>query len=283
MTIGTHISWVNHTCNFWHGCVEMPFMGKTHPGCEHCYAKNQSKRYGKDIWGSNKPRWEIKGAWKMLNDIQKIAKETREKQTVFVGSMMDIFEKPMQLIDNKGNLVHNKTSGDLRNQFFSIIPDYPELIFLLLTKRIMNVWKYVPDSWLLGFPKNVMIGYSVSDQETLEGGMHYLDYLSGYTNTFLSVEPMTGYVDLMALTGTANNYKPDWIINGAESGKDRREMEISWALLLKDQCQKNNIPYFFKQASGFRAGMQRNAPDNLWNTKEYPNLFTNSPYAAFCD
>jgi protein gp37 len=249
MTINTHISWTSHTTNFWHGCVEMPFMGKTHPGCEHCYAKNQSKRYGKDIWGHNKPRWEIKGAWKMLNDIQKIAKETGKKQTVFVGSMMDIFEKPMPLVDNNGKLVDEITS-DLRDKFFSIIPEYPELIFLLLTKRITNVLKYVPMNWKTGFPDNVMIGYSVSNQETLEASMHELDLLSSFTKTFLSVEPMIGYVDLMALTSTAHNYKPDWIICGGESQAGCRPMDQKWAKLLISQCEHLGIPMWFKQMGG---------------------------------
>lgn len=265
MTINTHISWVAHTCNLWHGCVEMPFGGSTHPGCQHCYAKNQSKRYGKDIWGSSKPRWEIKGAWKMLNDIQKIAKETGEKQTVFVGSMMDIFEKPIPLIDNKGNLVPNKTTKDLRDRFFEIIPDYPELIFLLLTKRITNVLKYVPAGWLTGFPENVMTGYSVSDQETLEFCAPHIDYLAGYTKTFLSVEPMTGYVDLIAFTATKNNYKPDWIIIGGESQAGCRPMEDKWAKLLISQCEHLGIPAFFKQMGGF--------PDKRDRIKEWPKEF----------
>ena len=248
MTINTHISWCNSTVNLWHGCVEMPFNGKIHPGCVHCYAKNQSKRYGKDIWGSDKPRWEIKGAWRMLRDIQKIAKKTGEKQTVFVGSMMDIFEKPMPLIDSKSNLITGLTTGDLRDQFFEIIPDYPELIFLLLTKRIMNVWKYIPESWHNGFPNNVMIGYSVSDQETWNGGLPYLTQLGYYGKTFISAEPLTGEI---ILDTDPEKYLPYWLIIGAESQPGCRPMQDRDAISLISQCEHLEIPAWFKQRGGF--------------------------------
>lgn len=49
MTINTKIEWADHTINFWHGCI------KVSAGCEHCYAADQSKRFGNDIWGKGNP------------------------------------------------------------------------------------------------------------------------------------------------------------------------------------------------------------------------------------
>jgi protein gp37 len=40
------------------------------------------------------------------------------------------------------------------------------------------------------------------------------------------------------------------MIVGGESGPMAREMLPQWAINIKDQCLKQNIPYFFKQWGG---------------------------------
>ena len=39
----------------------------------------------------------------------------------------------------------------------------------------------------------------------------------------------------------------DWIIQGGESGPNKRPFDILWAYSMKEQCEKQEIPYFFKQ------------------------------------
>ena len=133
MAQDSKIEWTNHTANLWHGCT------KVHEGCDNCYAETLSHRWGRDIWGNDKPRMEIKSVWKDLEKYQKLAKAAGEIHKVFVGSMMDIFEKPMMMVDSKGVECFNGT-GFVRNYFFSNIDagHYPNLMFLLLTKRPSN-------------------------------------------------------------------------------------------------------------------------------------------------
>ncbi len=38
-----------------------------------------------------------------------------------------------------------------------------------------------------------------------------------------------------------------WVIVGGESGHKARLMEEQWAINIKDQCEKANVPFFFKQ------------------------------------
>lgn len=61
-----------------------------------------------------------------------------------------------------------------------------------------------------------------------------------------------------------------WVICGGESGPERREMEVIWAELLKDECEQAGIPFFMKQDSALRPGQRGQIPDELWRVKQWP-------------
>jgi protein gp37 len=135
------IEWTEHTANLWWGCVGV------HAGCDHCFAKRDSWRRGHDLWGNDKPRKGGLSVWSDLKKFQKKAEAAGEIHRVFVGSMMDIFEKPMPVADHKRNMLGYKTDV-LRNRLFEeVIPQSPNLQFLLLTKRPSNINRFIPDSW----------------------------------------------------------------------------------------------------------------------------------------
>lgn len=193
-----------------------------------------------------------------------MAKESGEKRRVFVGSMMDIFEKPFPVEDSKGNLISGLTTGDIRDRFFAdVVPNSPNLEFLLLTKRPGNIKKYIPAEWLVSPPSNVIYGYSVVDQKTTDD---IDDLVAVPGRHFLSMEPLLGDVDLKKWLWSAPVpcYSEsglfecveqtslgliDWIIVGGESGnkKEIRPMEISWARSIRDQALSAGVPFHFKQ------------------------------------
>src|SRR5205823_1003068 len=43
-----------------------------------------------------------------------------------------------------------------------------------------------------------------------------------------------------------------WVIVGGESGAGARPMQKEWVLSIRDQCEKANVPFFFKQWGGVR-------------------------------
>lgn len=239
------IEWTHHTANLWHGCT------KVHEGCDNCYAETLAKRWGNDIWGNDKPRKEIKSVWNDLDKYQRLAKEKNEIHRVFVGSMMDIFEKPMNVVDAKGNQVYCNSSntwktdtGLLRDEFFNNIDlqMYENLMFLLLTKRPSNINKFIPEHWKEEPPKNVMFGTSPVNQQTSEKLITQLLEVKG--KRFLSVEPQ---LDSINIQGFLFNGGIDWVIQGGESGHHKRPFNLDWAYYLKQQCEATNTPYFFKQ------------------------------------
>jgi protein gp37 len=241
------IEWCHHSINLWWGCTEV------HEGCNNCYASSLAHRYRHNVWGNDQPRKEIKTAWENLKKLQNKAEKANEIHRVFVGSMMDIFEKPVQLIDWKNNVIDdggNCTTGMLRDRFFNeVVPNSPNLMFLLLTKRPSNINKYIPESWKLNPPDNVMFGTSPVNQETADKLIVQLSKVNG--KKFLSVEPQLEAVDLMAPINDGTNRVlldlVDWVINGGESGPKRRPFNTEWGRQLRDDCKKKNVPFFFKQ------------------------------------
>ena len=262
------IEWTTHTGNLWHGCTHAGI------GCLHCYAEVLSKRWGRDIWGNDKPRMAIKSVWNDFKRYQKMAADAGEIHRVFVGSMMDIFEKPMPVVDSKGNKImlddmdeEGMNTGDMRNQFFNlVVPACPNLMFLLLTKRPSNINRYIPDSWKENPPANVMFGTSPVNQQTADKLIPQLLQVKG--RHFLSVEPQLGEIVLdnrylkewcpehdMPSGGCTHSQhkdksmftKIDWVICGGESGGHKRPFDAAWARLIRDQCKEAGTPFFMKQ------------------------------------
>lgn len=307
------ISWTDYTANAWEGCT------KVHAGCDNCYAETICHRWGKDVWGNDKPRRYVKSFFSNLNKYQKEAAREGRMKTVFVGSMMDVFEKPMPMIDGNGEPVMSDilfpnaepcwplTTGDVRRKFFRQIEAgiYPNLLFLLLTKRPSNINKYIPEVWLSdAAPDNVMFGTSVVNQETADKLIPQLLEVKG--NRFLSMEPLLGPVDLdewisesaetrcrshyrrtkhdCAWMGgesglfacedcDAQDYIPhrtiDWVIVGGESGPKARPMRPEWAQSIQMQCAEAGVKFHFKQWGEWIAMSQAMHPVELADGEEY--------------
>jgi protein gp37 len=254
------IEWTDHTANPWWGCT------KVHAGCDNCYAEYFSDvRYKKGLWGNDNPRQEVKSFWKLLDKLQKEAARLNSIKTVFVGSMMDIFERPMPVIDSKGNLL-NYDTGDIREKLFEAIDlgKYNNLLFLFLTKRPSNIRKYIPAKWLENPPTNIMYGTSPVNQETFNNLVGQLINVKG--RKFLSIEPQLDFISVETLGFTGGGI--NWIIQGGESGPHKRPFNLEWARALRDECKSLMIPYFFKQIDKVRE-----IPEDL-KVRQFPDVQT---------
>jgi len=174
-----------------------------------------------------------------LSRFQAKAAKSNEIHRVFIGSMMDIFEKSMPLLNATAEF---ETTRDLRDALFTRILAglYPNLMLLLLTKRPSNILKYT-HGHLDGDEPNVMYGVSVSDQKTFDTLVPQLLKVPG--KHFVSMEPQLDRIEL----GGHDLTKLDWLIQGGESGPHKRPFDLKWAYTMRDQCEDRGIPYFFKQ------------------------------------
>ena len=187
---------------------------KVSPGCIHCYAEAITKRF-KFPNGFNltlyPERLEQPLSWK---------KPCR----IFVNSMSDLFheEIPLEFIQS----------------VFQTIKRTPQHTYQILTKRPERMVELIPH---LEFHKNIWLGVSVESQDYISR----IDLLRQVPANvrFLSCEPLLGslYLDLTNI---------HWVIVGGESGQKHRPMNIEWAEDIRDQCQKAEVAFFFKQVGG---------------------------------
>ena len=256
------ISWCDNTINLWWGC------SKIHTGCKNCYAESLSKRFGDNIWGDNKRRKLIKSAFPTLDKIQERAQTKGVKETVFIGSMMDIFELNASLLNPV--LPKYEYIIELRNRLFRKIDnkEYENLIFLLLTKRPENIKYSTPRHWEIQPPHNVWIGVSISDNNThwkMRKGI--LD--SGWVGKiFYSIEPQISEINTLDLRHV------DWVIQGCESGPNRRPFDLAWAYKMKRICKEQKVSYFLKQIQDDHGRVIKKLeqfPKDL-QIKEFPKL-----------
>jgi protein gp37 len=130
--------------------------------------------------------------------------------------------------------------------------------------------------------RNVWLGTSIEDQATADERIPHL-LASPAAVRFLSAEPLLGPVALDAIltpdmgiyaltgirsdgrgpSGFSRGPRIDWVICGGESGPGARPMHPDWARLLRDQCARDRVPFFFKQWGEWEPRRGFACPDDL--------------------
>ena len=140
--------------------------------------------------------------------------------------------------------------------------------FQILTKRAERLSEVSPK---LNWPENVWMGVTIENPSYL----CRLEYLRNIPASvkFLSLEPLLGQIPEMDLTNI------DWVIVGGESGPGARLMQKEWVIDIQKNCQKENVPFFFKQWGGVnkkKAGRLLNGrtfSEMPTHIKDRPTLF----------
>jgi protein gp37 len=87
---------------------------------------------------------------------------------------------------------------------------------------------------------------------------------------FLSIEPLLEDLGKIDLTGIA------WVIVGGESGPGARPMKSEWVRTIHNQCDQQNIPFFFKQWGGVRKAASGRVLDGS-TYSSFPELVSTVP------
>lgn len=212
------ISWTDGTFNPWHGCTEVS------PACDNCYAREFDKRIGGKNWEGNRRFFGDKHWNEPLNWNRHALAKFGRPMRVFCASMADIFE------------VNDKLHSE-RVRLFNLIHETPNLDWLLLTKRHLEIAKYLPALDGANFRMGVTVENEIYDFRVVPGV------------TWVSAEPLLGPLPLWRIKHLdPRPYKPlSWVIVGGESGHGAREMKLDWALRLIEECKDNGVAVHFKQ------------------------------------
>ena len=239
----TKIAWCDFSFNGWVGCT------KVGPGCDHCYAESWAKRIGQPGLWEGERRRTSESNWRQPLQWAGEAKRLEVRYRVFSASLADVFD--------------NEVPDEWRRDLFDLIRATPNLDWLILTKRIGNAMKMLPDDWGRGWP-NVWMGATMVNQEEVDRDLIKLLRVPAKVR-WLSIEPQLGPIEpedvcWVQCVSTREEHdrdhdggmwcderSVDWIVVGGESGAHARPFALEWARAMRDECQKAGVAFFMKQ------------------------------------
>jgi len=236
MSNQSSIEWTDVTWNSVTGC------SKVSPGCKNCYAERLALR----LKAMGNPRYKNEFEVTLHSDQLTLPLRWRRPKKIFVNSMSDLF--------------HEKVPDEFIFQMFEVMKKADWHLFQILTKRADRLEEMAP---YLPWPKNVWQGVSVENAEYIERVDSLIKVPSAIR--FISVEPLLGPIPKLPLKEIS------WVIIGGESGPGARPMQKDWVISIRDQCQRNHVPFFFKQWGGVRKHKTGCVLDGK-TYKEFPSL-----------
>lgn len=237
--MASKIEWTEETWNPITGCT------KISSGCKHCYAEIMARR----LQAMGMKGYE--DGFKLTLQPQRLLEPLQNKKPTmyFVNSMSDLF--------------HEKVPFDFIDSVFDTIKKSHWHKFQVLTKRANIMAEYFKSREV---PENVWLGVTVENKKE---GLPRIDFLKSIQNVtikFLSIEPLLedlGQVDFSGI---------DWIIVGGESGLQARPMKKEWAINIRNQCEEQDIAFYFKQWGTWGEDMKKRSK------KENGHLLDNETY-----
>lgn len=237
----TGISWADATWSPWTGCTRVS------PACDGCYAAHlMDTRMHRVEWGEpgagegtrslmSDEYWRKPLAW------NREAGKTGVRPWVF-PSLCDPFDTAVP--------------SAWRWRFVELMEATPNVLWLLLTKRLGNIIKLTdPARGERPLPSNVALGGTFANQAEWDRDWLKLrdaQMATGAIFTFGSFEPLLGPVDILKV-----GWMPAWVIAGGETDQGAHKARPShpqWFATLRDQCAVAGVPFHFKQWGEWKHG-----------------------------
>jgi protein gp37 len=166
----------------------------------------------------------------------------KEPKMIFVNSMSDLF--------------HEDVPDEFIAKVFDVMLKADHHVFQVLTKRSGRLVDWMRGMYRFAvqksngkslLPTHIWLGVSV-ENSTFATRIRDLQEVPSCTR-FLSLEPLLGPVGLTAsmLEGI------HWVIVGGESGHKARAMKPDWVEAIRRACERNGVPFFFKQWGAYDA------------------------------
>jgi protein gp37 len=264
------IAWCSDTWNYWIGC------SKISPECAHCYADElDEKRFSKTLGGSTKEnpvRHWGKGAPRHLtsettrtaprrwNESPLICNKCGQHDSLVTKPGSDCwqchggkFERRRVFTGSLMDWADEEVPDSWRDDVFDLAEKCPDILFLFLTKRAYNAYRYLHRRYVqhnVEIPRNFWVGMSWMKDRTAD--VRWMLRIPAAIR-FLSVEPMLDEPCIFQAVqedfkGEFKGVKPiHWIILGGESGDKARPCNVEWIRRTLRICRNYGIAPFVKQ------------------------------------
>lgn len=223
MAVGSGIEWTEATWNPTTGC------SKVSSGCANCYAETLTKR----LHAMRMPKYSNGFTYTEHESAVNIPLTWKKPRRIFVNSMSDLF--------------HESATHKFTARCFEVMLQANWHTYQILTKRPHRMADYSRRFEELhgrAIPGHIWLGTSIENADLLFR-MDELRMVRCKTR-FVSFEPLLGPVGPMNLDDI------HWVIIGGESGTGYRPVKKEWILDIISQCQRQDVPVFFKQWGGPR-------------------------------
>ena len=217
MALKSKIEWTENTWNPITGCTQIS------EGCENCYALRMASRLQK------------MGNVKYSNGFHLTLQENYLNEPF-------LWKKPSRIfVNSMSDLLHSDVPIEYIKKVFSVMNANSQHIFQVLTKRANRISEIVP---LVVWSENIWLGVTVENNKH----KNRIDMLRNVPAKikFISFEP------LLSNIGELDFSYIDWAIVGGESGWKARPMEQDWVISIKEQCEQQDVLFYFKQWGGVR-------------------------------
>ncbi len=218
------IEWTGATWNPTTGCDQVS------AGCDNCYALTLARR----LKAMGQPKYQNDGDSRTSGPgfgvtvhpaALDIPRRWRQPRLVFVNSMSDLF--------------HARVPRSFVREVFQVMADTPQHTYQILTKRSRRLRLMAEE---LSWPSNVWMGVSIESSEQTYRAADLRAVPAAVR--FLSCEPILGSL------GNLDLARIGWVIAGGESGREYRPVAPEWIREIRNQCQVQEVPFFFKQWGG---------------------------------
>lgn len=223
MAAGSSIEWTESTWNPTTGC------SKVSSGCANCYAETLAKR----LHAMGMPKYGNGFTYTEHESAVNIPLTWKKPRRIFVNSMSDLF--------------HETATHQFIARCFEVMLRADWHTYQILTKRPRRMADYsrrFEGHHGRVIPGHIWLGTSIENADSL----FRMDELrtARCKTRFISFEPLLGPIGPMILDGI------HWVIIGGESGTGYRPVKKEWILDIISQCQRQDVPVFFKQWGGPR-------------------------------
>lgn len=215
MAMKSKIEWTENTWNPVTGCT------KISDGCKNCYAltmANRLKLMGNEKYANG---FDITMHEYCLGD----PLGWKKPSFIFVNSMSDLF--------------HEDIPFSFIQKVFDVMNNASWHTFQVLTKRAERLLELADK---LYWTDNIWQGVTVESNK-YKNRIDALRIVPSKVR-FISFEPLISEVNNIDLTNI------NWAIVGGESGPKARKMNPEWVYAIKDECERQNVMFYFKQWGG---------------------------------